>query len=116
MRPYQVYTDAKRMPLNLEDRRFLGAVGRLKIYVLVMAVAVLGLFLLTPSVQIQLVTSVVGIALCGVFWLTSRLLSLVTLLDLELTRAMLALKRSLPPDSTQPTSRPRGRTQASSRA
>lgn len=86
------------MPLTPEDRRFLEAVDRLKIYVLVMALAVLGLLLLTPSGQIQLVTSIVGIALCGVFWLTSRLLSLVTLLDHELTRAMMTLKRTLPQD------------------
>lgn len=104
------------MPLTHEDRRFLEAVGRLKLYVLVTAVAVLVLFLVTPSAQIQLVTSIVGITLCGVFWLTSRLLSFITLLDHELTGAMLALKRSLPPDPTQPTSRPRGRTQASSGA
>ena len=86
------------MPLTRKDRRFLEAVDRLKLYVLVMALAVLGLLLVTPSGQIQLVTSIVGIALCGVFWLTSRLLALITLLDHELTRAMMTLKRTLPQD------------------
>lgn len=86
------------MPLTRKDRRFLEAVDRLKLYVLVMALAVLGLLLVTPSAHIQLVTSIVGIALCGVFWLTSRLLALVTLLDHELARALMTLKRTLPQD------------------
>lgn len=86
------------MPLSPDDRRFLQTAGRLKIYVLTMALAVFGLLLLTPSQEIQLATSIIGIALCGVFWLTSRLLSLITLLDQELARAVTTLKRTLPPE------------------
>ena len=86
------------MPLCPDDRKFIQAADRLKICVLVTALAVLGLLLLTPSKDIQLATSIIGIALCGVFWLTSRLLSLITLLDQELTRAVATLKRTLPPE------------------
>ena len=86
------------MPLRPEDRRFVQATDQLKIYVLVMALAVLWLLLVTPSAEIQLATSVIGVALCGVFWLTSRLLSLITLLDHELTRAIATLKHTLPPE------------------
>jgi hypothetical protein len=41
-------------------------------------------------------TSVIGVALCGVFWLTQRLLSFITLLDMELTRVINVVKRTLP--------------------
>ena len=72
------------MPLNSRDRRFLQTVDRLKLYLLLM-----------PSSEIQMATSVLGVALCGVFWLTQRLLSFITLLDLELTRVVNAVKRTL---------------------
>jgi len=84
------------MPLTPADRRFLQAIDRLKIYLLGLAVVVFLFLLYTPPGEIQLTTSVVGLALCGVFWLTQRLLTLVTLLDLELTKAIEALKRALP--------------------
>jgi hypothetical protein len=48
-----------------------------------------------PSSEIQMATSVLGVALCGVFWLTQRLLSFITSLDLELTRVVNAVKRTL---------------------
>ena len=86
------------MPLSPSDRRFLETVDRLKVYVLLMAVGVFLLLLFTPSTEIRMVTSVVGITLCGVFWLTSRLLAVITLLDLELTRLVNAMKRTLPKD------------------
>ena len=78
------------------DRKFLGVVERLKIYLLLMALAVFLSLLVTPAAEIQAVTSVVGLALCGVFWLTQRLLSFITLLDNELTRVVNVLKRTLP--------------------
>ena len=46
----------------------------------------------------ELATSIIGVALCGVFWLTQRLLSFITQLDLELTRVVNTLKHTLPPD------------------
>lgn len=70
----------------------------MKIYVLLTAVAILLYLLLIPSGEIQMATSVMGLALCGVFWLTQRLLSFITVLDLELTRVVNTLKRSLPED------------------
>lgn len=84
------------MPLTERDRQFLRTVEQLKIYIVLMAGAVLLFLLLSPPAQIQMPTTVIGIALCGVFWLTQRLLSLVTLLDHEFTRLMNALKYSLP--------------------
>ena len=84
------------MPLQPGDRRFLGVVERLKVYLLLMAIAVFIFLLVTPAAEIQAVTSVVGIALCAVFWLTQRQLSFITLLDNELTRVVNVLKRTLP--------------------
>jgi hypothetical protein len=84
------------MPLSPEDRRFVKVVYRLKIYVVILAIAVLIYLLFVPSDDIQMVTSVVGVALCGVFWLTQRLLTLITVLDFELTRVSDTLRRCLP--------------------
>jgi hypothetical protein len=86
------------MPLNEKDRRFLQVVDRLKVYLLIMAVTVFLYLLFAPSSEKQMTTSVIGLALCGVFWLTQRLLSFITALDLELTRVVNAVKRSLPED------------------
>lgn len=83
------------MPLSAQDRQFLKIVDRMKAYVLVMAVAVFLYLLLAPSSEMQMATSVMGLALCGVFWLTQRLLAFIGLLDLELTRVANAVKRSL---------------------
>ena len=84
------------MPLSPPDRRFLAAVDRLKVYLLVIALLVLCSLLFTPASEMQAATSVIGIALCGVFWLTQRLLSFITLLDFELTRVVTVMKRILP--------------------
>ena len=63
-----------------------------------MAGAVFVFLLVVPRTEIQMATSIIGIALCGVFWLTQRLLSFITLLDMELTRVVNVLKRTLPED------------------
>ncbi len=83
------------MPLSHRDRQFLHTVSRLKVYLLLMAVAVFLYLLLAPSGEIQTATSVLGLALCAIFWLTQRLLSFITLLDMELTRVVNALKHTL---------------------
>lgn len=83
------------MPLNPGDRKFLQTIDRMKVYLLVIAGGVLAYLLLVPSSQIHMATSVLGIALCGVFWLTQRLLSFVSQLDHELTRLVNAVKGSL---------------------
>ena len=84
------------MPLAPNDRRFISVVERLKLYILIMAFAIFVFLLVVPTTEIQMATSIVGIALCGVFWLTQRLLAFITLLDLELTRVVNVLKRTLP--------------------
>ena len=86
------------MPLTQGDRRFLNTVNRLKFYLLLLAIAVFLYLLLVPSGEIQMATSIIGMALCGVFWLTQRLLSFISLLDLELTRVVNVLKRTLSPE------------------
>jgi hypothetical protein len=86
------------MPLAPNDRKFIGVVERLKLYILLMAIGVFIVLLVAPATEIQMVTSVIGIALCGVFWLTQRLLSFITQLDMELTRVVNVLKRTLPED------------------
>ena len=84
------------MPLTQNDRRFLQTIERLKVYLLLIGIAVLVYLLCMPSSELQMATSILGIALCGVFWLTQRLLSFISMLDLELQRIATALKRSLP--------------------
>ena len=84
------------MPLSRSDRQFLNAINRLKTYLLVMALAVFTYLLVVPAEEIRMATSIIGLALCAMFWLTQRLLSFVTLLDLELTRILNTLKRVLP--------------------
>ena len=83
------------MPLTDHDRRFLQTIDRFKLYLLFLAMAILVLLLVTPEQEIQLATSIIGMALCGVFWLTQRLLSYITTLDIELSRVATALRRSL---------------------
>ncbi len=43
-------------------------------------------------------TAVIGVALCGIFWLTQRLLSYITILDIELNRIAKIIKEQLPED------------------
>ena len=86
------------MPLNTQDRRFLNTIDRLKLYILFMAAGVFLYLLIVPSNEIQTATSILGLALCGVFWLTQRLLTFISQLDLELTRVVNTLKHTLPPD------------------
>ena len=42
-----------------------------------------------------MVTAVIGMAFCGIFWLTQKLLSFITLLDSELIRVVNAVKSTL---------------------
>lgn len=86
------------MPLSPQDRRFVEVVGRLKLYVLLMALAVFCYLVLRPASEIQMATTVLGVALCGVFWITQRLLSFIMMLDFELSRMLNVLKRSLTPE------------------
>ena len=84
------------MPLTPKDRALLNRINHLKAYLLILAIAVFVYLLFLPASELQMATSVVGVTLCGVFWVTQRLLTFISLLDLELTRVMNALKRSLP--------------------
>ncbi len=84
------------MPLGPGERKFLQAIDRIKMYLLAMAIAIFIYLLLTPSNEMQMATSILGLTLCVVFWVTQRLLSLITSLDTELTRALNTLKHCLP--------------------
>ncbi len=84
------------MPLTPRDRQFLRVINHLKIYLLLLASVVFVYLLLTPPNEIRMSTTIICVALCGVFWLTQRLLSLITILDFELTRTVNTLKRVLP--------------------
>ena len=86
------------MSLSTGDRIFLRVVERFQIYIFLLAIAVFLFLLFTPAAEMQLATAVVGIALCAVFWLTQRLLTMVTLLDIELSKVVSVLKRTLPED------------------
>ena len=83
------------MSLNRGDRAFLQRVDRFKLYILVIAVGIFFYLLVVPSNEIQMVTAVLGMALCGIFWLTQKLLSFITELDSELTRVVNAVKSTL---------------------
>ena len=89
------YTN-RAMPLTERDRLFLRTVDRFRIYLLAIGIAVLVYLLCTPPSELQMATSIIGIALCGVFWLTQRLLTLITLLDLELMKIVRVLQKTLP--------------------
>lgn len=86
------------MPLSGRDRSFLQAIERMKVLLLVVAVAVFVYLLCVPSSEKQAATSILGLALCGVFWLTQRLLTFITELDHELTRVVNIISRTLPPE------------------
>ena len=86
------------MPLTPHDRRFLQTIERMKILLVLLAGSVFLYLLFVPSSEIQLTTSIIGMALCGVFWLTQRLLTFIAQLDHELNRVVNVLRRTLPPD------------------
>lgn len=86
------------MPLTQRDRRFLQTIERMKLLLLLLAVSVLFYLLFLPPSEIQMATSMIGMALCGVFWLTQRLLTFIAQLDHELTRVVNVLRRNLPAD------------------
>jgi hypothetical protein len=90
------------MPLSPEDRRFLRTVDRLKLYLLLLASSVFIYLLCSPAPDRQaLLTSILGVALCGVFWLTQRLLGFISHLDMELSRLLEVVKRTLPPEQRE---------------
>ncbi|MCI0563594.1 MAG: hypothetical protein MN733_34410 [Nitrososphaera sp.] len=83
--------------MKASDKRFLKTVDHLKIYILLLAASVL-LYLIWfvfQNTEMQMATTVLGIVLCAMFWLTQRLLSFISLLDTELARAMNILKNTL---------------------
>ena len=84
------------MPLTDRDRRLLQAIERMKILLVLLAASVFVYLLIVPPGEIQMATSIIGVALCGVFWLTHRLLAFIAELDHELTRVVNVLKRTLP--------------------
>ena len=84
------------MPLTPKDREFLEAVERLKTYLVLMAGGVFAVLLFTPARELHAVTSLVGLVLCALFWVTQRLLSFIAILDLELNRLRDAVLRSMP--------------------
>lgn len=86
------------MPLTPHDRRFIQAIERMKILLVLLAGSVFLYLLFVPSGEIQLTTSIIGMALCGVFWLTQQLLTFIAQLDHELNRVVNVLRRTLPPD------------------
>ncbi len=84
------------MPLTSRDRKFLQAVDRLKVYLLVIAVGMIIFVLVTPMNQMHAATSLIGIVLCVMFGVTQQLLSFITILDMELSRLSDAVLRSMP--------------------
>ena len=94
------------MPLTPKDRVLLNRINYLKLYLLLLAVAVFIYLLFLPASELQMATSVVGMALCGVFWVTHKLLTFISLLDVELTRVLNTLKRVLPEEQRRNFSEP----------
>ena len=94
------------MPLTPKDRVLLNRINYLKLYLLLLAIAVFIYLLFLPASELQMATSVVGMALCGVFWVTHKLLTFISLLDVELTRVINTLKRVLPEEQRRSFSEP----------
>ena len=94
------------MPLTPKDRVLLNRINYLKLYLLLLAIAVFIYLLFLPASELQMATSVVGMALCGVFWVTHKLLMFISLLDVELTRVLNTLKRVLPEEQRRNFSEP----------
>ena len=94
------------MPLTPKDRVLLNRINYLKLYLLLLAIAVFIYLLFLPASELQMATSVVGMALCGVFWVTHKLLMFISLLDVELTRVLNTLKRVLPEEQRRDFSEP----------
>ena len=78
------------MPLTDRDRRLFKRVKRLNGYLLLIAAGVF-VYLLTAH---RIETGVLAVTLCGVLWLSQRLLSFVTALDREQQRLLKALVSS----------------------
>ena len=89
------------MPLTEPDRNFLHTVDRFKVYLLLIAGAVLLYLLLAPAEEMRATTSVIGVALCGIFWLTQRLLTYIGVLDRELSIVIEALRKVIPEEEHQ---------------
>ena len=87
------------MPLSPRERNFIRAVDRLKILLLLMGSTVLAYLLFTPPSHLFAVTSIMGVTLCALFWVTHQLLTLITILDVELTKMIDAVKKALPEDA-----------------
>jgi hypothetical protein len=87
------------MPLSSSDRRFLKTADRMKIFLVALALVVLIFLACAPSSELTLVTAVLGMSLCGIFWLTQRLLTVITVLDTELSRLIEIIRRTLPEES-----------------
>ena len=82
--------------LNATDRRFLGALDRLKWYLLVVAASVLCYLLFIHETTLQEAEiTMLSKTLCGVFWLTQRLLSFINTLNEELIRLDRVVKKPL---------------------
>lgn len=71
----------------------------MKLYLIGLALVVLVFLVCTPSSELTLVTAVLGMSLCGMFWLTQRLLTVIALLDSELNKLIEIIRRTLPEES-----------------
>ena len=87
------------MPLTAADRQFVKTADRIRMCVLGLTGAVLIFLLCTPASQIHVATTILGIALCWLIWVTQRLLSLITVLDLEVNKAIETLKKTIPAEA-----------------
>ena len=87
------------MPLSPRERDLVRAVDRLKILLLLTGSVVLVYLLFTPPSQLFAVTSIMGVTLCALFWVTHQLLTLIAVLDIELTKMIDAVKKALPEDA-----------------
>jgi len=93
---YSLRGEEALLGLNAADRRFLGALDRLKWYLLLVAASVLCYLLLIDETTFQEAEiTTLSMTLCGVFWLTQRLLSFINTLNEELTRLDRVVKKPL---------------------
>lgn len=92
------------MPLTSNERQFLTRCDRFKYLLVVLALALLLYVAVTPVSDFSMPTFILAVAFCVTFWVTQRLLTLIMVLDVELTKTVRALQRLMSGQADIPTS------------
>lgn len=92
------------MPLTSSERRFLSRCDRFKYLLVLLALTLLFYIVVTPVSDFSMPTFIIATAFCVTFWVTQRLITLITVLDVELAKTVRALQRLMSGQAEIPTS------------